>query len=136
MNYRRLGSSGLEVSAIGLGCMGMSYGERDDAESTRTIHRALELGINFIDTADMYGDGIAAAKGCTPAQVAIAWLLAQGDDIIPIPGTKRGKYLEENAATADIVLEPADLEALDATFPPGVAAGDRYRAGGLRRVSL
>jgi aryl-alcohol dehydrogenase-like predicted oxidoreductase len=81
-------------------------------------------------------EGIAEAKGVTPAQIAIAWLLAQGDDIIPIPGTKRRKYLEENVAAVDIVLEPADLEALDAGFAPGVAAGGRYSESGMRRVNL
>ncbi|MCB0830033.1 MAG: aldo/keto reductase, partial [Solirubrobacterales bacterium] len=57
MEIRKLGSEGLEVSAIGLGCMGMSefYGEGDEAESIATIHRALEVGVNFLDTADMYG---------------------------------------------------------------------------------
>jgi aryl-alcohol dehydrogenase-like predicted oxidoreductase len=79
---------------------------------------------------------IAAARGCTPAQVALAWLLAQGEDIVPIPGTKRRRFLEENGAAADVVLQPADLDALDAAFPPGVAAGERYSAGGMRRVNL
>ena len=55
---------------------------------------------------------------------------------MPIPGTKRRRYLEENAAAVDLVLDAADLEALDAAFPQGVAAGDRYAAGGMRRVGL
>jgi aryl-alcohol dehydrogenase-like predicted oxidoreductase len=79
---------------------------------------------------------IAAARGCSPAQVALAWLLAQGADIVPMPGTKRRRFLEENGAAADVVLQPADLDALDAAFPPGVAAGERYSAGGMRRVGL
>jgi aryl-alcohol dehydrogenase-like predicted oxidoreductase len=79
---------------------------------------------------------IAGARHCTPAQTALAWLLARGEDIVPIPGTKRRRYLEENAAAVDLVLDAADLEALDAAFPRGVAAGDRYPAGGMRRVGL
>ncbi|MGH6918402.1 MAG: aldo/keto reductase [Geminicoccaceae bacterium] len=79
---------------------------------------------------------IAAARDCTPAQVALAWLLTKGEDIVPIPGTKRCRWLEENVAAVDIVLDPADLEALEAAFPQGVAAGDRYPAGGMRRIGL
>jgi aryl-alcohol dehydrogenase-like predicted oxidoreductase len=79
---------------------------------------------------------IAETRDRTPAQVALAWLLAKGPDIVPIPGTKRRRYLEENAAAVDLVLEPADLAALDAAFPQGAAAGDRYPAGGMRRVGL
>ena len=79
---------------------------------------------------------VAEARGCTPAQVALAWLLAQGKDIVPIPGTKRRTFLEENAAAVEIRLEPADLEALDAAFPPGITAGDRYPAGQMKRVGI
>jgi aryl-alcohol dehydrogenase-like predicted oxidoreductase len=79
---------------------------------------------------------LAAARRCTPAQIALAWLLAQSEDLVPIPGTKRRRYLEENAAAVDVALEPADLEALDAAFPQGVAAGERYAAGAMRRVGL
>ena len=320
MRQRQLGREGPLVSEIGLGCMGMSefYGETDDAESIRTIHRALELGITFLDTADMYGNGrneelvgraiagrrdvvflatkfgivrdpndptkrgisgkpdyvrrqcdaslkrlgtdhidlyyqhrvdpdtpieetvgamhelvhagkvrhlglseaspanirkaaataeisalqteyslftrdvevngvrdtirelgislvaysplgrgvltgaikrvetlaandfrrsnpryqgenfdrnlrvverleeIAHEVGCTPAQLALAWVLAQGDDVAPIPGTKRVRYLEENAVAANIRLSPLQLTHLDEAAPPGVAAGSRY----------
>jgi aryl-alcohol dehydrogenase-like predicted oxidoreductase len=327
MEQRHLGGEGLVVSAMGLGCMGMSefYGSRDDAESLRTIHRALELGITFLDTADVYGpytneqlvgrairdrrdsvvlatkfgnirgpDGswagingrpeyvreacdaslarlgvdhidlyyqhrvdpkvpiedtvgamadlvhagkvrylglseagvatihraqtvhpitalqteyslwsrdpedeiiptcreleigfvaysplgrgflsgqirrledlapddwrrnnprfqgdnfarnvalvtrieqLARVKGCTPSQLALAWVLAQGDDIVPIPGTKRVRYLEENAAAADLHLTAAELAAIDEASPKNVAAGDRYPAAGMARVN-
>lgn len=69
---------------------------------------------------------IAQKKGCKPSQLALAWVLAQGEDIVPIPGTKRRQYLQENAAAADIVLTPEELQQIDEILPQGVAAGDRY----------
>jgi len=69
---------------------------------------------------------LADRKGCTAAQVALAWVLAQGDDIVPIPGTKRRRYLAQNIAALGIELEPHELAALDAAFPPNAAAGARY----------
>jgi aryl-alcohol dehydrogenase-like predicted oxidoreductase len=69
---------------------------------------------------------LAEAKNVTAGQLAIAWVLAQGDDVVPIPGTKRRTYLEENVAAADVVLTDEDLAALDAAFPIGAAAGERY----------
>lgn len=69
---------------------------------------------------------LAERKGCTAAQVALAWVLAQGDDIVPIPGTKRVKYLEDNLGAVDVVLSPDDLAALDQLFSPGAATGERY----------
>jgi aryl-alcohol dehydrogenase-like predicted oxidoreductase len=71
-------------------------------------------------------EAIAAEKGVEPGQLALAWVLAQGDDIVPIPGTKRVKYLEQNAAAAEIELTEDDLGRLDEAFPKGVAAGERY----------
>jgi aryl-alcohol dehydrogenase-like predicted oxidoreductase len=71
---------------------------------------------------------IALAKQCTPAQLALAWVLAQGDDIIPIPGTKRVGILEENVEALDVVLDKATLEQLDRLFPVGAAVGERYPA--------
>ncbi|HEX8849296.1 MAG TPA: aldo/keto reductase [Gemmatimonadaceae bacterium] len=327
MKTRKLGTQGLQTSAEGLGCMGMSefYGEADEGEAVRTIHRALELGVNFLDTADMYGpfkneklvgraiadrrdqvvlatkfgnvrteDGgrvgirgdadyvrqacdaslerlgvdhidlyyqhrvdksveieetvgamkelveagkvrylglseaspdtirrahavhpisalqteyslwsrepedeilpttrelgigfvpysplgrgfltgrfrtiddlpaddyrrnsprfqgenfqknldlvkhveqLAARKGCTPSQLALAWLLHRGKDIVPIPGTKRVRYLEENAGARDVELTAEDMRRIDAIAPLGVAAGMRYPEGGMRTVN-
>src|SRR4051812_18473848 len=69
---------------------------------------------------------IAKAKNATPSQIALAWLLHKGDDIVPIPGTKRRKYLEENIAAADVSLGAAEMERLDAALPPDAVAGPRY----------
>ncbi len=69
---------------------------------------------------------IAAEKGVTPGQLALAWLLHQGDDVVPIPGTKRRKYLEENAAAADVELDDEDLKRIEEVAPKDVAAGERY----------
>ena len=69
---------------------------------------------------------IADEKGCTPAQLALAWVLAQGEDIVPIPGTKRIQYLEENLAALDVTLTSEDLARIEKVAPKGFTAGNRY----------
>ena len=77
---------------------------------------------------------VAAKKGCTPAQLALAWLLHRGDDIVPIPGTSSSKRLEENAAAADITLSPDDLKHIEEAAPQG-AQGDRYNAHMIKLIN-
>jgi aryl-alcohol dehydrogenase-like predicted oxidoreductase len=76
-----------------------------------------------------------ADKDCTPAQLALAWVLAQGDDIVPIPGTKRRQYLEENVGALDVSLTPQELAEIDTLLPPGAAVGARYPEPGMRAVN-
>ncbi|HUR35620.1 MAG TPA: aldo/keto reductase [Vicinamibacterales bacterium] len=79
-------------------------------------------------------EALAARKACTPSQLALAWVLAKGDDLVPIPGTKRRLYLESNAAAADLALTAADLAELETAFPVGAASGARYPADLARMV--
>jgi aryl-alcohol dehydrogenase-like predicted oxidoreductase len=80
-------------------------------------------------------EAIAAEKGCTAAQLAIAWVLAQGEDIVPIPGTKRRRYLDQNIGALDVRLLPDELERIDLVLPPGAAAGPRYHEAGMATVN-
>jgi aryl-alcohol dehydrogenase-like predicted oxidoreductase len=80
-------------------------------------------------------EAMAREKGCTAAQLALAWVLAQGEDIVPIPGTKRIKYLDENIAALDIGLGDEELRRLDEILPPGAAAGERYHERGMETVN-
>lgn len=77
---------------------------------------------------------MAQAKRCSPAQLALAWLLAKGDDVVPIPGTKRRRYVEENLSATEIGIGPDEMRRLDAAFPIGIAAGTRYPAESMRLI--
>ncbi len=77
---------------------------------------------------------LAQQKGCTPAQLALAWVLAQGEDVVPIPGTKRVKYLEDNLGAIKVSLTREELSEINRLFPVGVAEGERYAVGGMRMV--
>jgi aryl-alcohol dehydrogenase-like predicted oxidoreductase len=77
---------------------------------------------------------IATRKGVTASQLALAWVLAKGDDVVPIPGTKRRKYLEENAAAVNVTLSPAEVAELEAAVPPEAVAGGRYAEAGMKTI--
>jgi aryl-alcohol dehydrogenase-like predicted oxidoreductase len=79
---------------------------------------------------------MAAEKGCTPAQLALAWVLAQGPDVVPIPGTKRRTYLDQNLGALDLTLTPADLKTLDGIAPRGAAVGARYPEEYMNRLGV
>ena len=81
-------------------------------------------------------EAMAREKGCTTAQLALAWVLAKGDDVVPIPGTKRRKYLDENIGALDVKLSEEDLRRLDEILPPGAASGDRYAPQGMTTINL
>jgi aryl-alcohol dehydrogenase-like predicted oxidoreductase len=81
-------------------------------------------------------EAMAREKGVTPARLALAWVLAQGEDIVPIPGTRRLKYLEDNLGAADLTLTPGEVDRLSALVPPGAVAGTRYDETGMQRVGL
>jgi aryl-alcohol dehydrogenase-like predicted oxidoreductase len=94
-------------------------------------------GENFQKNLDLVErvEEIARRKQCTPAQLALAWLLAQGKDIVPIPGTKQRRYLEENTGALDVQLTSADLEEIEEVAPKGAAVGDRYHEAGMRTIN-
>ena len=127
---RELGIGFVAYSPLGRGLLGGNIRSTDDLapddwrrNTSRYQGENLERNVQLVDRVHQ----LARARECTPAQLALAWVLAQGDDIVPIPGTKRRTYLEQNVAAAQVQLTPADLEALDQVTPPrGKAAGDRY----------
>jgi len=94
-------------------------------------------GENFKKNLELVGqvEAIAREKGCSASQLALAWVLAQGDDIVPIPGTKRAKYLDENLGAVSVRLTAADLGRIDAVVPAGLASGDRYPAHSMSAVN-
>jgi len=96
------------------------------------------MGNNFTKNRELVQrvEAIAEEKGCTPAQLCLAWLLAQGADVIPIPGTKRVERLEENLGALRVPLTPADVDRISAAIPIGAAAGTRYPEGGMRGVYI
>jgi len=125
---RELGIGFVAYSPLGRGFLSGQIKSLDDLEGTDWRRRGPRFqGENFQRNVDLVAqvETIATEKGITPSQLALAWVLAQGDDVVPIPGTKRRSYLEQNVAAAEIDLSDADLRRLDDVFPEG-AVGDRY----------
>jgi aryl-alcohol dehydrogenase-like predicted oxidoreductase len=125
-------------SPLGRGFLADRFASPDDLpdDDVRRRHPRFQ-GENFEKNLVLLGEvrRIARAKGCTPAQLALAWLLAQGKDIVPIPGTKRRERLEENARAVSVALTDQDLRRIDEVAHKGVAAGSRYPEPAMRTIN-
>jgi aryl-alcohol dehydrogenase-like predicted oxidoreductase len=136
---RELGIGFVAYSPLGRGFLTGAWKSMDDLpeDDTRAGRFPRFSEENFrqnLELAERVRE-IAAEKGATPGQLALAWLLTQGDDIVPIPGTKRRKYLEENAGAVDVTLTGEDLRRIEEAIPRGSAAGERYSEQMMRTVN-
>lgn len=135
---RELGIGFVPYSPLGRGFLTGRIKSIDDlaADDFRRASPRFQ-GTNFQTNLDLVErvEAIARAKGCTPAQLALAWVLAQGDDIVPIPGTRHVSRLEENVGALQVTLSAEDLRRIDAVAPKGVAAGERYTEAGMNAVN-
>jgi aryl-alcohol dehydrogenase-like predicted oxidoreductase len=135
---RRLGVAFVPYSPLGRGFLTGAISKPEDlAEDDYRRSSPRFQGENFSRNLDLVTKvrEVAAKLRCTPGQLALAWVLAQGNDIIPIPGTKRRTYLEENVAAMEVKIGADQLAELDAVFPPGAAAGDRYPTSMMRLLN-
>jgi aryl-alcohol dehydrogenase-like predicted oxidoreductase len=135
---RELGIGFVPYSPLGRGFLGGKIKDAGDLEQGdwrlnmprfqgENLRRNLEIARRV--------ESLAKKKKCTPAQLALAWLLSQGEDIVPIPGTKRRKYLEENIRAIEVELSPAERKEIDEKLPLGMTAGDRYPAEAMKAVN-
>ncbi len=136
---QELGIGFVPYSPLGRGFLTGSFSKRDDLipGDRRHAHPRFQEG-NFERNLALLEaiKAIARRKSCTLAQVALAWLLSRGDQIMPIPGTKRRKYLEQNVAAVDVSLSPDEITSLNGAFPPHVAAGTRYPEAQLKAMGI
>lgn len=136
---RELGIGFVAYSPLGRGFLTGRFAKREDLPSDdfRHHHPRFQSG-NFERNLHLVEkvQEIAKEKRCQPSQLALAWLLAQGDDIVPIPGTKRRKYLEENLGAFDVHLTAQDMKRIDTAAPRGVTSGPRYAEAAMSRVNL
>jgi aryl-alcohol dehydrogenase-like predicted oxidoreductase len=135
---RELGIGFVAYSPLGRGFLTGSFKKPDDfaPEDYRPFGPRFQ-GENFQKNLDLVKnvEALAKTKACTPSQLALAWVLARGGDVVPIPGTKRAKYLDENLAALDVTLTPEELRQMDAIFPVGSTAGDRYPPQAMQAVN-
>ena len=135
---RKLGIGLVPYSPLGRGFLTGRFKTTDDLDeqdyrrkTPRFQAENLETNLGLLSAVET----LAAEKGVKPGQVALAWVLAQGNDIVPIPGTKRRTYLEENVAAVDITLSNAEIEKLSNAIPRGAASGDRYVAASMKALN-
>jgi aryl-alcohol dehydrogenase-like predicted oxidoreductase len=134
---RELGIAFVAYSPLGRGFLTGSLKTLADIDGRRAQHprfQAEHFDHNRALAARI--EALAARKGCTPSQLTLAWLLAQGDDVVAIPGTRYARRLDENAAALAVALTPAELEEITETVPKGAASGERYPAAGMKAVYL
>ena len=135
---RELGIAYVAYSPLGRGFLSGRFKSPDDfpEDDFRKLHPRFQ-GENFEKNIQLVRevDALAKEKGCTTAQLALAWVLAQGEDVIPIPGTKHIRYLDENIGALEVSLTGEDLRRLDEILPPGAAAGQRYHERGMETVN-
>jgi aryl-alcohol dehydrogenase-like predicted oxidoreductase len=135
---RELGIGFVPYSPLGRGFLTGQFQRFEDlpADDYRRNQPRFQ-GENFEKNLELvrHIERLASDKGCTPSQLALAWLLAQGDDVVPIPGTKRRRFLEDNVGALHVRLTADDLHEIDAIAPQGVAAGTRYPEGGMGTVN-
>ena len=135
---RELGIGFVPYSPLGRGFLTGRFQKPEDlpADDYRRNHPRFQ-GENFSKNLELVKkvEEIAREKGCTPGQLALAWVLAQGKDVVPIPGTKRRKYLEENVGALEVKLSAKDLQRIDGVSPKGAAAGSRYPERAMNAVN-
>ncbi|MGD0059247.1 MAG: aldo/keto reductase [Verrucomicrobiia bacterium] len=135
---RKLGIGFVPYSPLGRGFLGGKIKAAGDLEQGDwRLNMPRFQGENLRRNVEIASrvESLAKKKKCTPAQLALAWLLAQGEDIVPIPGTKRRQYLEENIQAVEVGLTPAELKEIDEKLPLGMTAGDRYPAEAMKAVN-
>ena len=134
---RELGLGFVAYSPLGRGFLTGRFRSLEDLPPDDYRRNAPRFqGENFEKNLELvrHVEELAREKGCTPAQIGLAWVLAQGEDVVPIPGTKRRKYLEENVGALGVTLTPEDLRRIEEIAPKGVAAGERYPAAAMASI--